>query len=165
MLITVPQRYIPKNLTRKDKSIIKKELKKSRKQYKKNKYHTRKKVKSFTSKTSKHILNARNMYNIEKISPTKDLAKKTGCSLKGLREIEKKGMGAYYSSGSRPNQTAHSWGSARLASAITGGKSAAVDFHIIKKECKKTGKAYKQAVKAIKKHKKGRRKTPSIRFR
>ena len=40
----------------------------------------------------------------------------------------KKGQGAYYSSGSRPNQSAHSWGYARLASAITGGKSAAVDF-------------------------------------
>ena len=29
-------------------------------------------------------------------------------------EVKKKGMGAYYSSGSRPNQTAESWGKARM---------------------------------------------------
>ena len=51
MLITIPQRYVPKHLSKKDKNIIRKELKKSRKQYKKRKYHTRKRVKSFKSKT------------------------------------------------------------------------------------------------------------------
>ena len=35
MLITIPQRYVPKHLSKKDKNIIRKELKKSRKQYKK----------------------------------------------------------------------------------------------------------------------------------
>ena len=53
--------------------------------------------------------------------------KKTGCSIEALKKIVNKGEGAYYSSGSRPNQTSHSWGYARLASAITGGKAAAVD--------------------------------------
>ena len=33
---------------------------------------------------------------------------KTKCSLKGLKQIVKKGQGAYYSSGSRPSQTGHS---------------------------------------------------------
>ena len=164
MLITIPQRYIPKHLSKKDKNIIRRELKKSRKQYKKRKYHTRKIVKSFKSKTSSHILKARNMYKTQKIAPTKELAKKTGCSLKGLRSIKKKGMGAYYSSGSRPNQTAQSWGYARLASAITGGKSAAVDFHIIEKECKKEGKAYIEALKAKRKHGKGTRKVKSVKL-
>ena len=46
-------------------------------------------------------------------------------------EIVKKGQGAYYSSGSRPNQTGHSWGRARLASSITGGKASAVDYKIL----------------------------------
>ena len=41
----VPQRYVPKKLSKKDKKQQKKELKKSRKAYKKGKYHTRKKVK------------------------------------------------------------------------------------------------------------------------
>ena len=70
-----------------------------------------------------------------------------------LKDIVKKGQGAYFSSGSRPNQTGHSWGIARLASAVTGGKSAVVDYHILKKECKKTSKALKLANKAKRKYK------------
>ena len=66
-------------------------------------------------------------------------------TLKGLQEIVKKGQGAYYSSGSRPNQTSHSWGIARLASAITGGKSSQIDFHILEKYCKSNSKALKLA--------------------
>ena len=164
MLITIPQKYVPKHLSKKDKNTIRKELKKSRKQYKKRKYHTRKRVKSFKSKTSSHILNAIKMYKTQKIAPTRELARKTGCSLKGLKAIEKKGMGAYYSSGSRPNQTAQSWGRARLASAITGGKSAAVDFHIIEKECKKDRNAYIEAMKSKKKHGKGTRRVKSVKI-
>ena len=48
-------------------------------------------------------------------------------------QIVKKGEGAYYSSGSRPNQTAKSWGLARLASSLTAGKAAAIDYDIIEK--------------------------------
>ena len=47
----IPVKYAPKNLTKKDKKKAIKELKKSRKLYKKGKYHTRKKVKSFKSKS------------------------------------------------------------------------------------------------------------------
>jgi len=57
-----------------------------------------------------------------------------------------KGEGAYYSSGSRPNQTAQSWGYARLASSLTGGKAAIVDFDIIDKGCNHRKTAYKMAV-------------------
>ena len=88
----------------------------------------------------------------------KKLASKTGCKINALRKIVKKGQGAYFSSGSRPNQTAHSWGYARLASSITGGKAAAVDFNILKEGCKKNSKAYKYALKAKNKHKSGTRK-------
>jgi hypothetical protein len=41
----VPRKYIPKRLTKKDKKKQSRELKKSRKAYKKGKYYTRKKVK------------------------------------------------------------------------------------------------------------------------
>ena len=41
-MTNVPQRYVPKKLSKKDKKKQKKELKKSRKAYKKGKYHTRK---------------------------------------------------------------------------------------------------------------------------
>ena len=99
-------------------------LLKSKRLYKQKNYYTRKPVKSFHSKTSKHILKARKMYGVEKIGATNELSKKTGCSISALKKIINKGAGAYYSSGSRPNQTAQSWGIARLASALTSGKAA-----------------------------------------
>jgi len=55
-----------------------------------------------------------------------------------------KGEGAYYSSGSRPNQTPQSWGLARLASSITAGKAAAVDYHLLK-QCDHRKKAFRLA--------------------
>ena len=45
-----------------------------------------------------------------------------------ISTIIKKGQGAYYSSGSRPNQTPHSWGYARLGSSISGGKACCCRF-------------------------------------
>ena len=59
--MNVPIRYVPTRLTKKDKRKQSKELKKSRKAYKRGKYYTRKKVKSFKSKVSPHILKARKM--------------------------------------------------------------------------------------------------------
>jgi hypothetical protein len=155
-----PKKYLPKKLTRKDRKKQRAALLKSKKSYKKGKYVTRKKVKSFKSKTSNNILNARKMYKVEKVGATRELSRKTGCSVKGLNKIIKKGQGAYYSSGSRPNQTAHSWGVARLASSITAGKAAAVDFHILEEHCDKKKKAYKMGLKAKRIHGKGTRKVP-----
>ena len=134
-------RYLPKKLSKKDKKKQANMLKKSKKLYKKKKYFTRKKLSSFKSKKSNHIIKAEKMYKVDKIDATNQLALKTGCSKNALAEIIRKGEGAYYSSGSRPNQTAQSWGKARLASAITGGKAAAVDFYILEKSCKKNSKA------------------------
>ena len=139
------KRYLPDTLSQRDKIRQRKELTKSRRLYKENKYYTRKSVKSFKSKPSKHVDNARRLYHIQNIRPTRELSRRTGCSLKGLRQIVRKGEGAYYSSGSRPNQTPQSWGYARLASAITGGNASAVDFHIIDKECDRRKPAYRLA--------------------
>ena len=50
--------------------------------------------------------------------------------LNALKAVKKKGMGAYYSSGSRPNQTAESWGKARMYSYILGGPTRKIDKHI-----------------------------------
>lgn len=155
-----PKKYIPAILSMADKITQKKELNKSRREYKSNLYHTRKKVGSFKSKSSGHIENAKKIYGINKITASNKLAKKTGCSVKSLRKIIKKGQGAYYSSGSRPNQTAHSWGHARLACSITGGKAAAVDYKILEEGCTSKSKALKLAKAARKKHNKGTRKVP-----
>ena len=163
-MTNVPQRYVPRNLTRRDKKKQSLELKKSRKMYKSGKYHTRKKIKSFKSKVSPHIIKARKMYKIDKIKPSMKLSKKTRCKLKGLKKMFNKGQGAYFSSGSRPNQSGHSWGYARLASSIKGGKAAAVDYSILKEGCKKNSKALKLAKKSRKKHGYGKRKAPSIKL-
>ncbi len=48
----------------------------------------------------------------------------------GQQKIISKGMGAYYSSGSRPNQTPMSWGLGRLASVILNGPSRRIDKNI-----------------------------------
>lgn len=140
-------RYVPKHLSRKDRKRQINMLNKSRRLYKKHQYFTRKKLPSFHSKKSRHVLNAEKIYDVSSIRPDKTLSRKTGCSVNALKKIIRKGQGAYYSSGSRPNQTAQSWGVARLASAITSGKAAAVDFHIIEKGCDHSKKAYKLALK------------------
>ena len=149
LMTKVPIKYVPKKLSRRDKKKQKKMLKKSRKLYKKKKYFTRKKVKSFKSKVSPHIKKSLKIYKLKKFSVNNELAKKTGCSLTGLRKIVKKGQGAYYSSGSRPNQTAESWGIARLASAITGGNASKVDYHVLRDHCQKNSLALKLAQKKI----------------
>jgi hypothetical protein len=138
---------------------------KSKKLYKKNKYYTRNKLSSYKNKKSKHILNASKIYNIQTITPNKELAQKTGCNLKTLKQIVKKGEGAYYSSGSRPNQTPKSWGLARLASSITSGKAAAIDYDIIKKGCDHNKKAFILANKSRKKYKYGHTQTKKKTFK
>lgn len=140
--LKIKQKYVPKHLTRKDRFKQIKMLNKSKKMYKKHKYYVREPVSSYKYRPSKHVMNARKIYGIENITPNKELAKKTGCKLSALQHIVRKGEGAYYSSGSRPNQTPQSWGLARLASAITAGKSSLVDFHIIDKGCDHKKKAY-----------------------
>ena len=155
-----PKRYIPKALSKKDRNKQIRQINKSKKEYTRGKYYKRKHVSSFKSKPSKHILAAQKLYKMDKILANRELAKKTQCSIGTLKKIEQKGMGAYYSSGSRPNQTPQSWGRARLASSITGGKASAVDYKLLSNGCKPFSKTLKLAKKAMKKYKKGRRKTP-----
>jgi len=157
-------RYLPKSLSKKDKKKQYNMLQKSRRFYKKNKYYTRKKVKSFHSKPSQHIINARKIYKIDKIKPSNKLSKATNCSINTLKKIVNKGEGAYYSSGSRPNQTPQSWGYARLASAITGGKASAVDYSLLESGCKSNSKALKLAKQAKKKYGKGTRRVPKTKI-
>lgn len=145
-------KYLPKNLSRKDRKRQVSMLQKSRKSYKKGNYYTRKSVGSFKTKKSNHIVNAQKMYGVDKIRPSSELAKATGCSISALKKIVKKGQGAYFSSGSRPNQTSQSWGYARLASSITSGKAAAVDYSILEEGCKKGSKALRLAKLSVKKN-------------
>lgn len=158
----IPIRYLPKRLTRSDKKKQLNMLLKSKKMYKQHKYYTRKSVSSYKNKKSSHLSDASRIYKIKNITPNQELVKKTGCKLSALKQIVKKGEGAYFSSGSRPNQTAQSWGLARLASSLTSGKAAAVDFDIISKGCKHNKKAYILANKSRKKYGYGHSKTKSV---
>ena len=161
-IIKFPIRYLPKSLSARDKIDQIKMLTKSKKLYKMNKYYTRKRLSSYKSKKSEHIGNARKIYNIQTVTPNAELSIKTGCTLATLNQIVKKGEGAYYSSGSRPNQTPKSWGLARLASALTAGKAAAVDYDIIDKGCNHNKKAFILASRARKMYKFGHSKTKKI---
>jgi hypothetical protein len=149
-------RYVPRALSRKDRRKQIAMLKRSRRMYKRGKYYSRStKLKSYPHVVSNHVVTAKRMYHMEKIVPNAALAKATGCSVGTLQKIVKKGEGAFYSSGSRPNQTPHSWGYARLASAITGGKAAAVDYAILKNGCKPNSGALRRANASRKKYNNG----------
>ena len=127
----IPKRYLSP-LSKPDKIIQQKMILKSRRLYKKGIYETRKSLASYPHKESKHIVKAKKKFGVDSMVPSTELVKKTGCPLHILQKIVQKGEGAYYSSGSRPNQTPQSWGLARLASALTNGKAAKVDAHLLR---------------------------------
>lgn len=141
----VPKTYVPSNLSRKERKKQMNQIKKSRKDYKKKIFNTRKKIKGYKNKKSKWISLFQKKYNLKNKNnlTLKEISKASKCSKKALQKIIKKGMGAYYSSGSRPNQTAHSWGKARMYSALSGGPASRVDKAILIEGCKKTSKALK----------------------
>lgn len=127
----IPSRYLSP-LSKKDKRIQQKMILKSRRLYKKGIYATRKALPSYPTKESSHVIRAKQKFGVDSMVPSSVLSKKTGCPLHVLQKIVQKGEGAYYSSGSRPNQTPQSWGLARLASALTGGPAAKVDASLVK---------------------------------
>lgn len=141
-------KYLPNTLSKNDRQKQIKMLSKSKKMYRKHKYYTRKNLSSFKSKKTNHIANALKIYGVKSITPNEELSMKTGCSLSTLQKIVNKGEGAYYSSGSRPNQTPKSWGLSRLASALTSGKAAVVDYNLLRDGCNHNKKAFILANKA-----------------
>ena len=130
--------YVPKSLSEKDKKLQRKQLKKSADDYEKGKYTPRKKLKSFKSKPSGYVVEVKKKLGVpmnfekiaKKLTSSKDKQKKL---ITGMEEICEKGKGAYYSSGSRPNQTPFSWCKGRVASVLVGGKSRAIDKKIVDK--------------------------------
>lgn len=133
-----PKRYIPKGLSEADKKKQKKQLDKSTADYKKGKLTERKKLESFKGKKSSYVEQVKEKtglpINVDKLADKfsrSDTRKKE--LKKGFEEVIDKGKGAYYSSGSRPNQTPDSWGKARLASVLVGGPSRKIDKKIVDK--------------------------------
>lgn len=115
----LPKKYVPKGLSKEDK----------KKQVKSIKEGTDRPKVDYKTKRSSHIIKFENKYN-KKINDfswiSKNLLKR-----EGINKIIKKGEGAYYSAGSRPNTSARQWALARLASALTGGAASKVDKNIL----------------------------------
>ena len=118
----IPKKYLPKSLNPSDRKKQLESIKEGK---------DRPKVESFKSKRSSHVVKFEKKYG-KKITDKKwindNLLKNKGQEL-----ILSKGRGAYYSGGSRPNQTPSSWAYARLASVLTGGKAKIIDKDIFNK--------------------------------
>ena len=127
----LPKHYTS-GLSRKDKKKQQRYLRRSSRNYKKGEYTPRPKLKSFKNKKSNWTRKFEKKYG-EDVKTYKQISKATGIPVPALKAVVKKGMGAYYSSGSRPNQTAESWGKARMYSYIMGGPTRKVDYHITEK--------------------------------
>ena len=108
-------KYVPKSLSKEDK----------KKQIKSIKEGKDRPKTGYKSKRSSHVEKFEKKYG-RKISD-KQFIYKNIISKTGVDKIMDKGMAAYYSSGSRPNQTKYSWALARLASVIMGGAARKVD--------------------------------------
>jgi len=79
-------------------------------------------------KRSSYVIKFEKKYN-KKITD-EDWIHKNIITRTGQGKIKDKAMGAYYSGGSRPNQTPSSWAYARLASVIVGGPARKIDKDI-----------------------------------
>ena len=117
----VPKRYVPDTLSKKDRQ-------KQIKSIFENK--DRPDVK-YRNRRSSWVVKFEEKYGT-KITDS-DFIDKNILKKEGQEQIIMKGKGAYYSSGSRPNQTPFSWGYGRLASVILGGKSRRLDKDIWEK--------------------------------
>jgi len=108
------KKYVPKSLTKNDKEKQIKSILKEKQ---------RPKLKSFKEKKSTWTEKFHKKYGKKSLEWIyKNIIKK-----KQAQAILSKGKAAYYSSGSRPNQTPQSWARARLYSVIMGGPSRKID--------------------------------------
>eukprot|EP00466_Bigelowiella_natans_P006024 jgi/Bigna1/143012/aug1.75_g17720 len=120
--ISINEKYVPKSLSKEDR----------KKQIESIFYgRDRPKLRSFKSKKSKWTVKADKYFKGD--TSLSNMTKVLDVPLKSLREIMNKGKGAYYSGGSRPNQSAESWSRARLYSVLFGGPSRDIDKKIVDK--------------------------------
>ncbi len=115
----VPKTYVPSSLSAKDKKKQIDSILKGK---------DRPKVSTFKSKRSGWAKKFEDKYGY-KVTETEKINKSL-LRTKGQKEIIDKGMKAYYTSGSRPNQTPFSWGLGRLASVLMNGPSRNIDKKI-----------------------------------
>lgn len=115
----VPKKYVPDSLSASDKQKQVKSILKGEK---------RPTLESAKTRRSSHAAAFEKKYGY-KVSETSKVAKNI-IARPGIKKIMAKGRGAYYSGGSRPNQTSESWALARLASVVMNGPARKVDKDI-----------------------------------
>ena len=113
----VPRRYIPDSLT---KSQREKQIKSIFEEKKRPETKAKSRKSSHTAKFDKKY--GEKLDTMKGKRSKKNIAEITGKPLKAVNAVYKKGEGAYFSSGSRPNQTPQSWARGRLYAYIMGGK-------------------------------------------
>ena len=112
----IPKRYLPDSLKGKDRRA---QIKSIFEEKDRPKTKVKERKSSFTVEFSKKY--GKELDKMKGKRSKKNIAKITGIPFKAIDEVYKKGEGAYYSSGSRPNQTASSWARGRLYAYIMGG--------------------------------------------
>ena len=134
------KKYAPASLSEADRKKQKQNIKNSKQAYEKGKYIDRPQLKSAEAKESKYTKQIEKKFgegNTSKEDIARILSKGNKARKKelmnGFDEIFDKGKGAYYSSGSRPNTSAHQWGYARVFSVLLGGPSRNIDKKIVDK--------------------------------
>ena len=125
----IPKRYLPDTLSTADRQ---KQIKSIFEKKERPKTKVKERKSSWTTKFDKKY--GEELDAMKGKRSKKNIAKITGIPLKAIDEVYKKGEGAFYSSGSRPNQTASSWARGRIYAYIMGGKKVReVDKDITKK--------------------------------
>lgn len=118
----LPRKYVPASLSSRDRAAQIRSIRAKR---------ARPRVASFHPHKSGWTRRAHAFFKGD--TSLRNIARVTGASQAGIRAVLRKGRGAYYSAGSRPNQTASSWARARLYSVLFGGKARTVDRAIVAK--------------------------------
>ncbi len=135
----IPRRYIPDSLT---KSQRQKQIKSIFEGSERPNLDIKKRKSSYTIDFNKKY--GKRLEEMKGGKSIKNIAKVVGLPEKALKEVFERGEGAYYSSGSRPAQTASSWAYGRLYSYILGNPK-------VRKADESITKKYKVDFKKIKK--------------
>ena len=125
----IPKRYLPDTLSKADRQ---KQIKSIFEKTDRPKVKAPKRKRKWTLAFDKEY--GKEIDKLKGGRSKRNIAKVSGIPFKAIDEVYKKAEGAFYSSGSRPNQSATSWVLGRSYAYIMGGEAVRrLDNHITKK--------------------------------
>ncbi len=125
----IPKRYIPDTLSKADRA---KQIKSIFEKTNRPKVEVKKKRSKWTIKFDNEY--GKKIDKMKGGRSKRNIAKVSSIPFKAIDEVYKKAEGAFYSSGSRPNQSATSWALGRVYAYIMGGEAVRrLDKHITEK--------------------------------